>query len=192
MAKTSLRKVKKYMDDRANELKTLALRGDPWFFLCASSFIEYMAKLDKGECTNQTDYKDFLNKYLFVEKSKYADFRYSNPQTKLVDQMYHVLRCGLVHSFSLIPDPKATTKGGKNRSILLAHKSSTFQHLQPYVNNKKRPKVDGCIFIAEEFADDLAKMTQDLFAKASKRSEIVLRNNILKWVNKYPPVSANF
>lgn len=192
MAKLSLKKINKYMIDRVGELQSLASRGDPWFFLCASSYIEYLAKLEKGASTNQTEYKSFLSNYLFVALPKYRSFSYSNTHTKLEEQIYHVLRCGLVHSFSLIPDALARSKGGNDRSILLAHRKSGIQHLSNYINNMKVPKIDGCIFIAEDFADDLKILTEFIFKKAAKRSETILRNNIISWATQHPPVNAKF
>lgn len=192
MAKLSLKKINKYMLDRVGELQSLASRGDPWFFVCASSYIEYLAKLEKGASTNNSEYKLFLTKYLFVVLPKYRTFSYSNARTKLEDQIYHVLRCGLVHSFSLIPDARARFNGGQDRSILLAHRKSGIQHLSPFVNNKKKPKIDGCIFIAEDFADDLKILTEFLFKKAAKRNERVLRNNVIRWATQHPPVNAKF
>ena len=58
-------KIESYFDGRLNELRSLAARGDPWVFLCASSFLEYLAKVESGKSTGAREYKDFLQKYLF-------------------------------------------------------------------------------------------------------------------------------
>src|SRR5213594_1781122 len=126
--------IETYFRNRVDELRSLAQRGDPWVFLCASSFLEYLAKIELGKTTSATDYKDFLKNYLFKVCPAYAGFQYHSGSQDLADQMYHVLRCGIVHSFSLFADPAAKRKhGGRDRSILLAHRSSGQRHLANYV-----------------------------------------------------------
>jgi hypothetical protein len=58
------------------------------------------------------------------------------------------------------------------------------------VNQRTTPKVDAAVFVAEDFVDDVGKVTEFLFAEARKRSNAGarLRNNIQKWVKTYPPV----
>jgi hypothetical protein len=169
----------------------LAQRGDPWVFLCASSFLEYLAKIELGKATTSTDYKNFLKNYLFRVCPDYAAFRFRSGAKDLAEQMYHVLRCGIVHSFSLFADPSAKAKhGGRDRSILLAHRSSGQRHLANHVNQRTKPKVDAAVFIAEDFVDDVGKVTEFLFAQARKRTNVgrQLRNNMRTWVKTYPPV----
>src|SRR6266571_6800773 len=114
--------IEHYFRDRVDELRALANRGDPWVFLCASAFIEYLAKIVQGHGSG--DYKQFLKNCFFKVCPKYASFRYDSGKSDLAEQMYHVLRCGIVHSFSLIADSKAKKSGGRDRSILLAHRRS--------------------------------------------------------------------
>ena len=60
-----MEKLEHYMLNRVSELKSPAMHGDPWFFLCTSSVIEYLAKLRKGSTTSNSDYKKFLKDFLF-------------------------------------------------------------------------------------------------------------------------------
>jgi hypothetical protein len=183
-----------YFNARVAELRSLATRGDPWVFLCASSFLEYLAKMESGKSTGAQGYKDFLRDYLFKVCPEYGKFRYRSGKADLADQMYHLLRCGIVHSFSVIADQAAKVRGGRDRSILLAHRSSGRTHLSNYVNNRRRPKLDSAVFIAEDFVEDIAKLTTYIFAESRKKttSGTRLRTNIRKWVKDYPPIGLLF
>jgi hypothetical protein len=190
-SRLTLTKTETYFKNRVGELRALAQRGDPWVFLCASSFLEYLAKIELGKTTTSTDYKNFLTNYLFKVCPAYGAFRFHSGAQDLAEQMYHVLRCGVVHSFSLFADPAAKTKhGGRDRSILLAHRGSGQHHLANYVKQRTKPQVDAAVFVAEDFVDDVGKVTEFLFAQARKRNMTGkrLRNNIQTWVKSYPPV----
>lgn len=94
-----------YYKERIGEVKRYSSIGDVWVFLMCSVFIEYLVKLVSGkEATNKGDYKHFIGTYLSLIDPRYKNFKYSNGKTDLPDQMYHVLRCGIVHGFSFIAD----------------------------------------------------------------------------------------
>lgn len=94
-----------YYKERIGEVKRYSSIGDVWVFLMCSVFIEYLVKLVSGkEATNKDDYKHFIGTYLSLIDPRYKNFKYSNGKTDLPDQMYHVLRCGIVHGFSFIAD----------------------------------------------------------------------------------------
>jgi hypothetical protein len=174
------------------ELRTLATRGDPWVFLCASSFLEYLAKAVYGKETGASEYKQFLTTYLFVVCPEYGSFRYKNGSNDLAVQMYHVLRCGIVHAFSLFPDLRGTSKGARTRSIILAHRISGRKHLAHYVNNKRKPRIDSAVFIAEDFVEDIGKLTDYIFAESKRRTAFgrQLKANISSWSKAHPPIGA--
>jgi len=178
----------RYFRDRIDELRSLAKRGDPWVFLCASAFIEYLAKISQGK--TPSGYKQFLTQYFFKVCPEYASFRYHSGKSDLAEQMYHVLRCGIVHSFSLIADPTAKSRGGRDRSILLAHRQSGAKHLGNLVDRHRNPKLDAAIFVAEDFVEDIAKVSDFIFVEARKRTAQgeQLRSNIRTWVHAYPPL----
>ncbi len=187
----TLTKTETYFKNRVTELRSLAERGDPWVFLCASSFLEFLAKLELGKATSSTDYKNFLRNSFFKVCPAYAGFRYRSGSLDLAEQMYHVLRCGIVHSFSLFADPLAKANhGGRDRSILLAHRSSRQGHLTNYVNQRTKPRIDAAVFIAEDFVDDVSKFTDFLFAEARKRTIAGrrLRSNMQTWMKTHPPI----
>jgi len=150
--------------------------------------------MESGKSTGAQGYKDFLRDYLFKVCPEYGTFRYRSGKADLADQMYHVLRCGIVHSFSVIADQAAKVRGGRDRSILLAHRASGRTHLSNYVNNRRKPKLDSAVFIAEDFVEDIAKLTTYIFAESTKKttSGTRLRTNIRKWVKDYPPIGLLF
>lgn len=182
------------MLERVTELKSLSERGDPWFFLCASSYLEYLAKLAYGKSTNQNDYKSFLKDYFFIACPNYLSFKYGTGTNDLEVQMYHVLRCGIVHSFSMIADGQAVSKGGRHRSILLAHRHSGKTHLSSYINNRVTPKIDAAIFVAEDLAEDIEKLTKYIFSLARKRNVAgtQIKANIATWSRQHPPIMGKF
>jgi hypothetical protein len=186
----SIKSIERYFFGRLSELESLAKRGDPWVFLCASSYIEYLMKIVLGRSGDQEDYKNFLLNYFFKACSKYAAYRFSFGTNDLHVQMYHVLRCGIVHSFSLIPDPKARRKGGRYRSILLAHQGQGYEHLQPVIRNRMRPKIDSVVFVAQDFVGDLKEATNYVFRETRKREPAAkqIRDNMLNWFKEYPPI----
>ncbi len=185
-------KIEQYFKNRIQELKQIAARGDPWVFLNASSFIEYLAKMRLGRITTAQDYKEFLEKYFFQICPHYRNFKYCSGKCDLADQMYHVLRCGIVHSFSLIADRQAQARGGRHRSIVLAHRLEGRAHLSHFVNNRRKPKIDAVVFVAEDFVEDIERVTEALFneSKESSPNGRQLKQNIRQWVKQYPPIGA--
>jgi hypothetical protein len=99
-------------------------------------------------------------------------------------QMYVTLRCGIVHSFSLIPDATGKSKNGRPRSILLAHKMQGYIHLVASQNNE----LDSVIFTAEQFAKDIKETINIIFQKAT--TEKSLENQITEHVNNFPPIAG--
>jgi hypothetical protein len=176
--------IETYFKGRVEELKRLAKLGDPWVFLCASSFIEYLAKITLGRETTQKDYKDFLRDYFFRACPEYDKFTYADGDRDLAVQMYHVLRCGIVHSFSLIPDQQAKGKGGRDRSIILAHRASGRRHLTSYGDGT----LDSVVFVAEDFVADIETVTNFIFTESSTHP--LLRLNIETWWNLHPPIGV--
>lgn len=97
--------------------------------------------------------------------------------------MYHVLRCGIVHNYSLVPDHQSSKNGGRKRSILLGHRKNDHKHLSRY--NEKG--YDSVLFTAEDFSEDLEKVLDKIFLELAP-TNLVLEKNIKSWINKYPPL----
>ena len=99
------------------------------------------------------------------------------------NRLYHVLRCGIVHSFSLIPDQQAINKGGRDRSVVLSHDAP---HLSAF-SSADAP--DACCLRANGFVDDLETAMKALFTNAAINAP--LAGNITKWLTDYPPIAGN-
>jgi hypothetical protein len=81
--------------ERINELRQIATTEGPLVFVCASAFLEYVAKLAQGQDCGGRGYKDFIETWMSRARPEYKDFRYRSGQTDLPVQMYHVLSCHL-------------------------------------------------------------------------------------------------
>jgi hypothetical protein len=97
--------------------------------------------------------------------------------------MYHVLRCGIVHGYSLVPDKISISKGGRKRSILLGHRKNCDTHFEKNEENG----LDSVVFTAEDFAEDLEKLTDAIFKEMAPKDQN-LSKNIVDWYSKYPPI----
>ena len=99
-------------------------------------------------------------------------------------QMYVTLRCGIVHSFSLVPDATGKLNNGRPRSILLAHEMKGQSHFATFKNSE----MDSVIFTAEQFAKDIKETIHIIFQKATTKKR--LENQITEHVNKFPPIAG--
>lgn len=177
-----------YFLDRCNEL--LAVTGTPWIFAGAACLIEYMSKLVNSGRAGQQAYVQFIRDNM----PNYRDFRYlhSNPVRRrsvtrdhtnqdLPEQMYYVLRCGLLHRFSVIPDPEALSNGGRDRSIVMIHRAEA---TQVHLSNYQDPPLirDASYFVAEDFIDDIEQTIRRIFLDTTNHP------NIIACLNREPPV----
>jgi hypothetical protein len=181
-----IEEAEKYFLERCSELEAMCQEGTPWVFLCAAAMIEYLSKIVNGKDKGGEGYKEFVDHHLAAVRQEYATFRYTNGASNLAAQMYHVLRCGIMHSFSLIPDSRAQYHGGHDRSIVLAHRKEKRPHLSHF---KSRNAPDSVCFVAEEFVEDIRKAVERIFILA--KTDVGLRNNIEFWLKSHPPIAGN-
>lgn len=180
-----------YFLNRATELRRMCAHVDPWVFLASSAFLEYLAKLANGKDVGREGYKDFILQYLAQVRPLYRDFTDMNGLRDLPVQMYHILRCGIVHSFSLIPDKMASSAGGRERSIILCHAKERDDNGWTHLMQYKSPRVnDAALFVAEDFTVDIEKATHLLLCKA--RTDTALCGNIEAWLKNHPPIAGGF
>ncbi len=164
--------------------------GTPLPFVLAAAIIDYLSKLVAGKDNKGQGYRDFIKTFLSKVRPEYQTFVYSSGATDLPDQMYSVLRCGLIHSFSLTPDKLVRKQKGRPRSIALCHRSSlgpNDKHLMQYSGPKN---LDACRFVVEDFLDDLDEVVRLIFAQA--RSDAKLNANICGWLNASPPIAGGY
>jgi hypothetical protein len=175
-----------YFRDRAKELRVLSQNGTPWEFLCMAAFVEYLSKLVYGHDKGGKGFKDFVIDHLAKINPVYENFKYKNNEQDLNKQMYHILRCGIVHSFSFVPDKRSAEEGGRLRSIVLAHENSGLPHLGAY-SSSNAP--DAVIFISEEFASDIERVVDRIFVQA--KTCPALTRSIETWFNTQPPITGD-
>lgn len=197
--------VEKYLNDRLDELADLANRGDPWVFGACSTYIEMLAFrvyysriiTRNGPTRNQAtgaDYIELCNGYLYPRR-KNSVIRYSNgDEVKFTDQLYYILRCGVVHTFSMNPTPR-NPNTAKPYSIILGHaqnfKSTKTKHLQKIKIDQASGSAseEAVLIFAEDFVDDLKKCTKKIIQKAKK--DCNLRNGILRSFETHPSFGWN-
>ena len=169
-----------YMRGALRELVTLEGGLIAWRFLCAASFLDYLSCMTSGK-GGANAYKSFITTWF---PAKYGAFTYRNGKKDLPIQMYHVLRCGLVHSFSLVPDSRGVVAGGRKRSIVFATRGDRLGvHLAGY---SKGSVVDAALFVLEDFLEDVWAVNNKLFKQAETDRALAAR--IMKWSRNHPPI----
>lgn len=176
--------IRKYFLERCDEVISLSERGDPWVFLCGAAMIDYLAQMTPGKKMN--NYIGFVDEYFYQVNPNYRTFSFGNGKMDLPKQMYYVLRCGIVHSFSLVPDARGIGNGGRSRSILLGHEKNGLSHFQVFDERG----MDSVIFTAEQFSKDIKDVVALLFNNANKKPELLA--HILLHSSKHPPIIAQF
>lgn len=131
-------------------------------------------------------------RHLGTVNLRYASFVYrfksGKRLTDLPVQMSHVLRCGIIHSLSLLPDPLAVSKGGRNGSIALAHRQGRhFRHVEHCYQANGEPT---CAFVAGDFAADLEEAVLLLFRRA--REDGAKAGLMEPWLVRHPPIQSGF
>ena len=175
----------------AHELGEQCKTGSPSVFLLASAYLDYLSKLVSGSDKKRDGYVTFIEKWLAEVREEYRTFRYKDGEQDLPQQMYHVLRCGIVHSFSLIPDQQALARGGRNRSIVLCHRKESDEKDLPHLSNYTSDCVpDAAVFVAEDFTEDIENVAESIFKTAEE--DTILKRNIEGWLAAHPPISAGF
>lgn len=188
----TLVEAKSYFLKEAGHIRKICDDGTPWGFLCAAAMLDYLTRMTHGKETNAEDYKDFVKSYLAKVRPGYENFRYRCGKDDLPAQMYHVLRCGLVHSFSMFPDNKGRKKGARERSIALCHRKEIVQdpslkHLGNYSKGKVK---DAALLVAEDFAEDIYQLVKMIFKTAEQDAD--LKKNIELCLNQFPPLTGGF
>jgi hypothetical protein len=158
---------------------------NPWPFLCASAYIDYLTKLVNGGETGREKYKQFVSTYLATVNPLYASFTYGSGRQDLPAQLYHILRCGIVHSFSFFPDNNTEVRfGGRQRSVLITHDSNDGYHLSNYRESGE----DAALLVLHDFVGDLRQITERIFSDATTDAQ--LRTNIEQHLRQHRPIVA--
>lgn len=201
---------KNYFQNLISAAKKYCPDHTPLPFVLGACFIDYFSKMVKDKDKGGRGYKDFVRKYMKEVRQEYATFKYSNGVPDLPVQMYHILRCGIVHSFSLTPDKSnhkppfylklcklrlsnktVYKKHGRDHSIALCHKDwadqNGYKHLSPYSGPRY---LDAALFVIEDFLDDLLVVNELIYNKAV--ADHMLRDKIEGWLKASPPISGGY
>lgn len=182
-----MNEIEQYFLDRCDEILSLSERGDVWPFLCNASMIDYLTNMVTGGKSKRESYIKFVEDYFSEINKKYKDFEYRNGKKDLPGQMYCLLRCGLIHRFSLIPGEEEKKHHARVRSIILTHEvQGSFLHL----TRCTRDGLDSVIFTAEQFSRDVKDVVRHVFIEAKTNQN--LSNTIKDYIAEYPPVAYSF
>ena len=185
--------LERYFKARAREVQRILKDGTPWGFLCAAAFLDCLSKLVAGKDNGSRGYKEFVQNYLKTINPKYASFRFISGDIDLPKQLYHVFRCGIVHSFSLIPDKRSLNRGGRPHSIRLCHKKeANAKNISHLSNYSKGITTDACLFVAEDFGKDLTRVVRLIFSSKAKGIDADITKKMKEWITQQPPISGGF
>jgi len=184
MGLNNINDIEKYFLERVDELENQCREHTTWVFLCASVMINYLVNLVNGRETDREDYKRFIKDFM---PEDYRNFQFLSGNQDLDIQMYHTLRCGIVHNFSLFPDTAGLRAGARERSIALTHRENKDgNHLSNHVGI--RNNLDAALFVAEDFMSDIKATVKKIFNDA--KSDAALEQNILNWIKDHPPIMS--
>lgn len=179
----SLERLKNQLKDIIKYMRDTKSAGTACRFIVPCCFLDYLTKLYYGKSTTSRHYIEFVEKILKKVNLNYKDFKYKNGKVDLPEQIYYILRCGLVHSFSMTPEKKYQNENsGRKQSIVLADETDiNLNHLDSFSNDRID---DACVFKLEVFINDLEKVLDKLFNIAEHESKT--QKNILKWSKECP------
>jgi hypothetical protein len=171
-----------------NEIEAVRERSpSPDAFASAASLLDTIAQAaiprsKRGGATkpDSVRFAQFVRKFM---RPTYASFRYAGGQQDLPEQMYAILRCGLIHARSLTPNVPGNGKKpvGRADSIILDRAGT---HLHPWQDADH----DAALLVFSVFVADIEAAVRCVFVKATKESG--LRVLIEKYVRDHPPVRA--
>jgi hypothetical protein len=199
----TLERLQAHLIRRVHELRPICAERTPWVFLCAAAFIEFLARLAYGD-RGRTSYVRFISEYFPMSYSK---FQYQSGAQDLPEQLYRVLRCGLLHAMSLVPDDETKKLGGRDRSVVLTHREkpqwvvaelsqgyADIEHGLPpsmhLTGHSSSYAPDAVVLVAEDFLEDLERSVEELVRRA--HSDDSFSTLLCERVAAQPPLSVRF
>lgn len=175
---------RQYFKDRVDELTKI--NQAIWGFVGAAALIEHGTQLANKGKSDPESYKEFVKTF----GSKYTDFTYNTDNKQDLNvQIYHVLRCGLLHSFCLQADKAGEKWGGRTDSIIITSLADAkrrgealkAEHNLSHIMDNGR---DACLLILEPFLVDIGNAINQLFDNQD------LDESIKKSWKEHPPFST--
>lgn len=163
-----------YITDRVEELDRYSKDGSAFFFLMASSFIDFLSCAVRNSTSTGASYREFI-----VGRFGSINLMYQNDDVALA--MYCIMRNGLLHNFSFVPDHRGDCRGVEGSTI----RSITVFHLRNgYTDDNHLVVNDSSLWIgAEPFAQDIRSVMLEILRDAD------LERNILLWCERHPPLA---
>lgn len=162
------------------ELAWLRLRTpDRRAFASSAILIDVLAHATMSpKLDNNQRFQEFISCYM---SRSYCSFRYANGLQDLPMQMYAILRCSLIHAFSLTPLPRRDKKptSGRKNSILI---SADGVHLGRVLD----PPYDAALFVFSPFLNDIESALLEAFSQAER--DRGLKHRIERHIRIHSPV----
>jgi hypothetical protein len=171
---------KQHFSDMLDKLPKM--EASPWPFLCASAMLDYLSQMsiDRIPPSGARVYIRFIEDYM---PQSYRNYQFDCGKQDLPYQMYYILRCGIVHSFSLVPDTRfSAAADGRKGSIVIAHQG---KHLSKFQYTKNP---DAVLFLFDQFHADIKSALEAVFKRA--QSDPLLMVRITKFLKDNPPIQA--
>ena len=177
--------LERYLLTQFDQLDHICKSPSPWIFLCLSAFIDYLSNLSEPQqSTDKLRYTNFIRKWY---PARYGNFKYRSGMKDLPEQIYTILRSGLVHSFSLTPNPKSSSTTGRRRSFYLGHRQTEQRkHLSRFFDKSRG--IDAAVFIAEDFLEDTKAAALKIIRRAKR--DRYLRQRIISVLHSQPSVAG--
>ena len=141
--------------------------------------LEYLSKMsiDGAGLSGARVYIKFIEDYM---PQSYRNYQFDCGNRDLPSQMYYVMRCGIVHSFSLVPNPSFSSAGGRKGSIVISHKGTHLTKFQ-YTKNS-----DAVLFVFADLYADIKFALEEIFKRASSDNALMAR--ITKFLKDNPTI----
>ena len=187
-----IRRSKDYLKQLLSMIRNYCQDNTPLPFLMGAALVYYYSKMVKGYDDGGTGYKEFIINYMQKVRKRISNIYIPKSLAdKLPDQMWHVMRCGLIHTFSLFPDKTIRNQLGRDRSIVLCHKKEATTKGLSHLSHYSGPTIWTLHYLwSKDFIDDLIAVNDLIFDQAS--SDSVLKSKIEKWLKQCPPISGGF
>ncbi|WP_264812677.1 hypothetical protein [Gluconacetobacter sacchari] len=176
-----INKYQEWLNERIMELRTAQsiktpedrLNGSIWDFVILGCLIEVVSKLN-SERTGKSTFQ--VVRKLFDERlPKYRNIKYEKPVSAndLPEQLYMVLRCGLVHGLSLRPDEKVRNSGRykpywRENTLTLWHRGNHLHINRIIFNGQEWDRVN---IDYDSLLEDIQKALNNIFEDGRKNNE---------------------
>jgi hypothetical protein len=168
-----------YITDRVEELDRYSRDGSAFFFLMASSFIDFLSCAVNDHSTDSTEGTSNRYRQFIVDRFGSINTIYQNDDVSLA--IYCIMRNGLLHNFSFAPDHRGACNGIASSSI---RKIRVFHVRNGNTAHDHLVVRDLSLWIgAEPFAQDIRNVTREILEDAN------IESNILSWCDRHPPLA---